>query len=78
MPPKPFQEIHPGQRWSVQDNYRGARRTVEILNTTPSINDPSANGDRAMAANVDTGYKSYLKASTLRRFWRLEQEAPTR
>lgn len=74
---KEFQEIHIGQVWSVRDHHHAGRRSVRVVGTTDHINDPTAAGDRLSAVNTETGRRTYMKASTLRKFWRLEREANT-
>lgn len=71
-----IREIHVGQMWSIADNHYGGRRYVWVVGTTDHINDPTAVGDRVSAVNVHTGRRSFMKASTLRKHWVCEQEAP--
>lgn len=69
-------EIRIGQTWSISDNHYGGRRYVLVYATTEHVNDPTAAGERVSVINQDTGRRTHMKASTLRKHWVREQEAP--
>lgn len=71
-----FQHIHIGQVWSVHDHHYGTRRYARVANTTSKVNEPPGLGDRVAVVNTETGRRTFMQASTLRDYWRLEREAP--
>lgn len=70
-----FIPIYCGQVWSVADNYRSIRRQAVVIATTDRINDPDEHGERVTMVNTESGRHAYMKATTLRAYWRLEGEA---